>query len=116
MLLTDENAGPLSQAGVLEISDLGFQISDYAAADVCFFRPSNTSPKTATAFCISSIVPSEMRHIVFSNGGKSRPTSTFLARHASRNPFAGVLMLTNMKLAWQSVGFMPRSVNHLVVK
>ena len=37
------------------------------------------------AFCISSIVPSEMRAHCFSSGGKSRPTITPLAAHASRN-------------------------------
>ena len=60
------------------------------------------------------MVPREMRAWVFSNGGKSRATHTPLARQASRNAFAGVPMFTNMKLAWQSVGFMPRSANHFV--
>ena len=81
----------------------------------CDFFPS-TSPKTATAFFISSIVPNEMRQCVFSNGGKSRATSTPFARHASRNSFAGRPMLTNMKFACESVGFMPRSANHFIVK
>ncbi len=53
-----------------------------------------------------------MRAWVFSNGGKSRATMTPLARQASRNARAGVPMLTNMKLACASVGFMPRSLNH----
>src|SRR5207244_4146298 len=49
---------------------------DYAAAcDVDAFP--RTSPNTATAFFISSIVPNEMRQCVFSNGGKSRATRTF---------------------------------------
>src|SRR5207253_9725589 len=84
----------------------------YAAALVLFLA--KTSPNTLTAFCISSIVPSVMRACVFSNGGKSRATSTFLARHAVRNSAADDPMLTNMKFAWQSVGFMPRSLNHLL--
>ena len=76
----------------------------------------STSPNTATAFCISSIVPNEMRQCVFSNGGKSRATRTPLVLHASRKSFAGRPMLTNMKLACESVGFMPRSANHFIVK
>src|SRR5262245_38569048 len=83
----------------------------YAAA-VDFLA--STSPNTCTAFCISSIVPSEMRAWVWWNGGKSRATMTFFARQASRNALAGVPVLTNMKFAWQSVGFMPRSANHFV--
>src|SRR5204862_3285890 len=74
----------------------------YAAALVLFLA--KTSPNTFTAFCISSIVPSVMRACVFSNGGKSRATSTPLARHAVRNSAADDPMLTNMKFAWQSVG------------
>src|SRR6185436_14315715 len=94
------------------LDELQIPDADGYAAAVLFFA--RTSPKTCTAFCISSIVPSEMRAWVFSNGGKSRATITFLARQASRNALAGVPMLTNMKLAWQSVGFMPRSANHFV--
>src|SRR4029453_1130212 len=51
----------------------------YAAA-VDFFA--STSPNTCTALVISSIVPSEMRACVFSNGGKSGAAMTPLARHA----------------------------------
>ena len=57
-----------------------------------------------------------MRQCVFSNGGKSRATRTFFALHASRKSFTGRPMLTNMKLACASVGFMPRSANHFAVK
>ena len=39
--------------------------------------------KTATARCISSIVPIEMRQYCCSNGGKSRPTSTPAVRRSS---------------------------------
>jgi len=55
-----------------------------------------------------------MRACVWWNAGSRARTITPLARHASRNALAGVPMFTNMKLAWQSVGFMPRSANHLV--
>ena len=48
-------------------------------------------------------------------GSRAR-RATPLARHASRNAFAGRPMLTNMKLACESVGFMPRSANHFMVK
>src|SRR5439155_207567 len=62
--------------------------------------------------------------------GVVRPVAVLRARHrtrltrgrrgperqSSRNSFAGVPMSTNMKFAWPSVGFMPRSLNHLVTK
>src|SRR6187200_396402 len=75
-----------------------------------------TCSNTATALFISSIVPNDSRQCVFSNGGKSRATSTPFARHASRNAFAGRPMFTNMKFACASVGFIPRSANHFIVK
>src|SRR5919197_4554494 len=86
-------------------------MSDYAA--VAFFD--STSSNTLTAFLISSIVPNEIRQCFFSKGGKSRATSTPLVLHASRNSFAGRPISTNMKLACESVGFMPLSANHFMV-
>ena len=43
---------------------------------------------------------------------RARPSRT----QASRNARTGRPMLTNMKLACESVGFMPRSANHFIVK
>src|SRR5262249_677811 len=95
----------------LATDDLRLATDDYAAAVIFLAR---RSPNPGTAFCSPSMVPSEMRACVWWNGGKSRATMTPFARQASRNAFAGDPMLTNMKLAWQSVGFMPRSANHFV--
>src|SRR4051812_49633738 len=112
-MVCDERDPETTRAGsadpALQTSD--FRLPTYAAA-VDFFP--STSPNTWTAFVISSIVPSEMRAWVWWNGGKSRATMTFLARQDSRKAFAGVPMFTNMKLACESVGFMPRSANHFV--
>ena len=76
-------------------------------------RALRRTPQRPSAF--PSSVPNEMRQCVFSNGGKSRATRTPLAAHASRNAFTGRPMFTNMKFACESVGFMPRSVNHFIV-
>ena len=78
--------------------------------------PASTVLKTATARCISSIVPIEMRQYCCSNGGKSRPTSTPAARQASRNGRAARLMSMNRKFACESVPLTPRSANAFTVK
>src|SRR6266851_1712162 len=57
------------------------------------------------------MVPSVMRLCVFSNGGKSRPTDTLSAAHASRNWLAGRFRLTKMQLVWQSGASYPRLLN-----
>ena len=58
--------------------------------DVVVVVPS-TFLNTSTAFCISSIVPSEMRQCVFSKGGKSRPTSTPAVAAGVAEPGGGPL-------------------------
>src|SRR5207249_8546832 len=65
----------------------------------------STLRNTAVAFCISSIVPSEMRAHCFSTGGKSRPTSTPSFAHASRNAAAVIVlpMSVKMKFVCESV-------------
>ena len=52
-----------------------------------------------------------MRLCVFSNGGKSRPTDTLSAAHASRNSFAGRFKSTKMQLVWQSAASYPMLLN-----
>ena len=111
-LLTNEAPAHCWTGAWLRHAEFRIRNSEFLRRAVLFFA--STSPNTCTALVISSIVPSVMRAWVFSNGGKSRATITPLARQASRNAFAGVPMFTNMKFAWQSVGFMPRSVNHFV--
>src|SRR5262249_53541637 len=71
----------------------------------------STLPNTSVAFRISSIVPIEIRAWVRANGGKSRPTSTPFARHASRNAAAGRFVFTKMKFACESVASNPAFLN-----
>src|SRR5690606_2091191 len=52
---------------------LPLRLPSYAAALAGWDR---TLSKTCTAFCISAMVPTEIRQCVFSYGGKSRATST----------------------------------------
>ena len=75
----------------------------------------STFLNTSTAFCISAIVPMEMRQCVFSYGGKSRPTSTPAVRQASRNPAAGRLMSMKRKLVCESVPVIPMSAKAFTV-
>src|SRR5262249_15585387 len=65
----------------------------------------STLRNTSGAFCLSSIVPSEMRAHCFSSGGKSRPTITPLAAHPSRNAAAVIVLpiSVKMKLVCESV-------------
>src|SRR5439155_460159 len=65
----------------------------------------STLRNTSVAFCISSIVPREMRAHCFSSGGKSRPTITPFCAHASRNAAAVIVLpiSVKMKFVWESV-------------
>src|SRR4029079_6076811 len=65
----------------------------------------STPRNTSVAFCISSIVPSEMRAHCFSSGGKSRPTRTPSAAQPPRKSPAVIVlpMSTKMKFVCESV-------------
>src|SRR6185436_5732045 len=90
--------------------------------DSSWLRPSSevvagrsTLRNTATAFCISSIVPIEIRTWLFSNGGKSRPTTTPCLAHASRNSLAGRPTSVKTKLACETPDRQPMSSSALTV-
>src|SRR5207249_3683684 len=79
--------------------------SSYSFPDDVVVEDLSTLRNTSVAFCISSIVPSEMRAHCFSSGGKSRPTSTPSFAHASRNAAAVIVlpMSVKMKFVCESV-------------
>src|SRR5204863_1974700 len=62
--------------------------SSYSFPDDEVVEGLSTLRNTSVAFCISSIVPREMRAHCFSSGGKSRPTITPFAAQPSRNAAA----------------------------